>query len=63
MIGCAPIVCGMEGLTVEVKVASTLAEWECTTVDEVDAPSKLEGVPSIVETMALIKDTVGVAPT
>lgn len=32
-------------------------------VYEVETPSELEGVPSIVETMALIDDTVGVAPT
>ena len=32
-------------------------------MDEVYSPSKLEGVPNMVETMALIDDTVGVAPT
>ena len=40
----------------------TLDEWETPMVDEVDAPSKLEGVVSIVESMALIEDIVGVAP-
>ena len=44
-------------------MALTLDEWEAPTIDELDAPSKLEGVPSIVETMARIYDTVGVAPT
>jgi hypothetical protein len=63
MTDCAPIVCGTEGLTVDVKVAPMLDEWEAPTVDEVDAPSKLEGVPNMVETMALIEDIVGVAPT
>ena len=53
----------MEGLTVDVKVAPMFDEWEASTVDEVDARSKLEGVPNMVETMALIEDTVGVAPT
>ena len=38
-------------------------DWEAPIVDEVDAPSKLEGVSNMVETMALIQDTVGVAPT
>ena len=37
-------------------------EWEAPIVDEVDSPSKLEGVPNMVETMALIEDIVGVAP-
>ena len=32
-------------------------------VDEVDTPSKLEGVPSIIKTMARIDDIVGVVPT
>ena len=63
MIGCSPIVCGTKGLTMDVKVAPTLDEWESPMVDEVDAPSKLEGVPRIVETMVLIEDTIGVAPT
>ena len=37
-------------------------EWEAPTVDEVDASSKLEGAPNMVETMVIIEDTVGVAP-
>ena len=45
------------------KVALMFDEWKDPIVNEVDAPSKLEGVPSMVETMALIEDTVGVAPT
>ena len=52
MIGCAPIGCGTEVLTADAKVTPTLDEWEAPTVDEVDTLSKLEGVPSIVETMA-----------
>ena len=44
-------------------MALTLDEWEAPTVDEVYSPSKLEGVPNIVETMVLIEDTIGVAPT
>jgi hypothetical protein len=44
-------------------VALTFDEWEAPTIDEVDAPSNLEGVPKMVETMALIEDIVGVAPT
>lgn len=63
MIVCVPIECGMEGLTIDVKVAPTFDEWESPTVNEVDAPSKLEGVPNMVETTTLIEDTVGVAPT
>ena len=63
MTSCSPIVCGMEGLTLDVKVAPMFDEWESPKVDEVDAPSKLEGVPNMVETMALIEDIVGVAPT
>ena len=63
MIGCAPIVCRIEGLTIDVKVVLIFDEWEAPIVDEVDAPSKLEGVPNMVETMALIEDIVGVAPT
>ena len=62
MIGCAPIECGMEVLTTDAKVAPTLDEWEYPIVDEVETPSELEGVPSIVETMAQTDDTVGVAP-
>ena len=62
MIGCAPIEWGTKGLTTDVKVAPTLDEWEAPMVDEVDAPSKLEGVPSIDETVSLIEDTLGVAP-
>ena len=38
-------------------------EWGAPIVDEVDATSKLEGVPNMVETIALIEDTVGVVPT
>ena len=63
MIGCAPIECGMEVFIVDAQVTPRLDEWESPTVDEVDAPSKLEGVPSIVKTMALIEDTIRVAPT
>ena len=44
-------------------MAPTLDEWEAPMVDEVNSPSKLEGFPNMVETMALIDDTVGVAPT
>ena len=61
MTGFAPIECGTEGLTADVKVAPILDEWEAPMVDEVDTSSKMEGVPSIVETMALIDDIVGVA--
>ena len=63
MTGCAPIVCETKGLTVDVKVALMFDEWKAPIVDEVDSPSKLEGVPNMVETMALIEDTMGVAPT
>jgi hypothetical protein len=63
MISCVLIECGTKELTMDVKVALTLDEWQALMVDEVDAPSKLEGVPRIVKTMALIEDTVGVAPT
>ena len=63
MTDCAPIECGTKGLTDVVKVAPILDEWEAPIVDEVDAPSKLEGVPNMVETMALIEDIVEVAPT
>ena len=63
MTGFAPIECGTKGLTTDVKVAWTFDEWEAPTVDEVDAPSKLERVPNMVETMALMEDTVGLAPT
>lgn len=52
MIGCAPIEGEMKVLMVAAKVAPTLEEWEAPTVYEVETPSKLEGVPSIVETMA-----------
>ena len=38
-------------------------EWEATMVDGVETSSILEGVPNIVETMARMVDTVGVAPT
>ena len=38
-------------------------EWEAPIVDEVDSPSKIGGVPNMVKTMAIIEDTVGVAPT
>ena len=62
MNGCAPIVCRMEGLTVYLKVVLMFNEWEAPTIDEVDAPLKLKGVPNMVETMALIEDRVGVAP-
>ena len=63
MTGCAPIVCGTEGLIIDVKVAPIFDEWEAPIVDEVDAPSKLEGVPNMLETMALMEDIVGVSPT
>ena len=62
MTGCAPIECGTKGLTVDVKVAPTLDEWEAPILNEVGAPLKL-GVPNMVETMALIEDIVGEAPT
>jgi hypothetical protein len=62
MTGCSPIECGMEGLTIDVKGALIFDDLEAPTVDEVDAPSKLEGVPNMVETMALTEETVGVAP-
>ena len=42
-------------------MAPVFDEWEDPTIDEVDVPLKLEGVPNMVETMALIEDTVGVA--
>ena len=57
------LVCGMEGLTEDINVALISEECEAPIVDEVDTPSVLEGVPNIDETMALIVDTVGVAPT
>ena len=63
MTDCSPIVCGMEGLIVDVKVSPMFDGWEAPTIDEVYSPLKLEGVPNMVETMALIEDTVGVAPT
>ena len=63
MIDCAPIECGTKVLTTDTKVAQTLEEWEAPMVDEVETPSKLEGVPNILETMARIVDTVGVATT
>ena len=63
MIGCAPIDCGTKWLTVDVKVVLIFDEWEAPTIEEVDSPSKLEGVPNMVETMALIEGIVGVAPT
>lgn len=47
MTGCVPTECGMKGLTGNVKVAPTFNEWEAPIVDEVDAPSKLEGVPNM----------------
>ena len=43
-------------------MASIFDEWEAPTVDEVDSPSKLESIPNMVETMALIEDTTGVEP-
>ena len=63
MTGCAPIQCRMKGLIVDVKVALIFDEWEAPIVDEVDDPLKLEGITNMVETMALIEDIVGVAPT
>ena len=60
MIGCAPLVCGTKRLTADIKGVPTLEEWEAPTINEVDVPSKLR-VPNMVETMALIEDTVGVA--
>ena len=54
MTGCAPIECGTEGLTIDVKVAPTLDEWEASMVDKVDVSSKLKGVLSIVKTITFI---------
>ena len=62
MIGCDPIECGTKVLNTDEKVALTLDEWEAPMVDEIDIPSKLEVVPSIVKTMARIDETIGVAP-
>ena len=52
MINGAPTECGMEGLTMDAKVASMVDEWEAPTVDEVETSLVLDGVPNIVETMA-----------
>ena len=62
-VACTILVCGMEGLTMDVNVAPMLEEWEAPMVDEAKTPLVLEGVPNMVETMARIVDTVGVAPT
>ena len=63
MTGSAPIDWGMEGSTVDEKVAPTLDEWEAPVVDGVDVLSNPGGVPNMVETMALIEDIVGLTPT
>ena len=33
MTSCAPIVCGMKGLTIDVKASLMFNEWEAPTVD------------------------------
>ena len=57
------LVGGMEGLAIDENVALMVEEWEAPTVDEVETPSVLAGVPNIVETMVQMVGMVRVAPT